>query len=66
MSDGGAIYSPQRRAAKCPECGTWVARCNTYSWHRGIRVRRHSCIVCNLAFKSTETDPTYEQEKVAA
>lgn len=62
----GATYSPEHKAAKCPNCDTWARIYVTYKWFRGVRIRRHKCTICNGAFKSSEVDPTYVPEKVAA
>lgn len=61
----GAVYSPARRAAACPQCGQWVPARNVYPWDEGTRLRRHKCPDCNLSFKSTEDDPTFTKEQAA-
>lgn len=57
----GTNYSPARRGAPCPMCGSVVPRYKTEKFEGSTRIRFHRCPKCNFYFKSTEVDPTLDK-----
>ena len=57
---GRALYSPKRKGAPCPACGTWSPRSSTPGWVGAYRIRHHKCPRCGENFKSIEPDFTLD------